>query len=56
MISGSTWTALIKVLCFSQLKPLELQKCAGFNTVAILKLFSLNLSWTVVLFLLCGKN
>lgn len=37
--SGITLTSLIRVLCFSQLKLLELQRCAGFNTVVALKLF-----------------
>lgn len=56
MISESTLTSPIRVLCSSQLKPLELQRYAGFNTVAVLKLFLLNLCWTVVLFLFHGKN
>lgn len=48
-------TSLLSVLLFSLLKPLILQRCARINTNGVLKLFSLSLCWTVVLFLLHGR-
>lgn len=56
--SGITLTSLIRVLCFRQLKLLELQRCAGFNTVAILKLFFAEslLDSVFFFFLFHGKN
>lgn len=43
------------VLLFSPLKPLVLKRCARINTNGAIKLFTLSLCWTVVLFFLHGR-